>query len=313
MYPLELNIYSSDHLALRTKFPIKQIIKITECKSSKVKTFSLKKETSDGRIKERIIYNPFFDYKKVLRNVNKYLLNSAFLPPGVCGGVAGKTLKDMVQIHCGKEAIYTIDLKDFYPNISSCRIFKFFLNSNCSYEISKILTNLVTYNNQLPQGFPTSTMLANIVAFKLDLEHLAICKKFNLARTRWIDDIVFSGRLKDLEASVPKINCAAKYNGFELNKDKQIFYRRKNEPKIVGLLVNKHKPHIPKGIIEKVKEILIIAKLYGTQVAQTINEVAVGKKDFKASLVGKINNIAIYNPADAIELESLFNTINWVN
>lgn len=231
----------------------------------------------------------------------------------MCGGVVGKSLIDMVQVHCGKEAVYTIDLKDFYPSISSRRIFIFFLNSKCSPEIADILTKLVTYDDQLPQGFPTSTMLANLVAYKMDIEQLSICKKFSIIRTRWIDDIVFSGRIKILELAAPKCDCAVKHNGFKLNESKRNFSIRRNTPKVVGLSVNKHKPYIPEGVVGKIKEILITAKIHGPQVAQSINEVDIGKKDFKAHILGKINYIANYNRSDGIELEQLFKEINWLS
>ena len=94
---------------------------------------------------------------------------------------------------------------------------------NCSPEIAKFLTELMTYNNSLPQGFSTSPMLANIVCYKLDMEQLTICDSYCINRTRWIDDIVFSGRRKDLEKAAPKLITAVAKNGFVINKRKSSF------------------------------------------------------------------------------------------
>ena len=140
----------------------------------------------------------------------------------------------MVKVHCAKEATFKIDLKDFFPNIKSYRIYSLFLRFSCSKEIAKLLAEIVTFNGLLPQGFPTSPMIANLVANKLDIEQLSTCEKYSITRTRWIDDIVFSGRIKSLELTIPKLIYAISINHFNLNMDKEKFYRRKN--KILKLL-----------------------------------------------------------------------------
>lgn len=47
--------------------------------------------------------------------------------------------------------------------------------------------------NVLPQGAPTSPLLANAVCGKLDRKLLGLAKRFNLNYSRYADDITFSG------------------------------------------------------------------------------------------------------------------------
>lgn len=300
--PLELNIFKPEHLALQINFPLKTIYKILESKEKKVRNFKFIQHKQDGTLKERDIYSPCKDYKLLLRKINSNLLNKAKLPEGICGAVVGKSLIDMVKKHCGKEAFFQIDMKDFFPNINNKRIINFFLKSNCSDEVAKILTDLVIYKDFLPQGFPTSPMIANLIAYKLDKEQLNLCKKFSIYRTRWIDDIVFSGRINSLEQTIPKLITSVNKNNFDLNIIKSKVKRRKQKPEIVGLSVNKHNPYIPERIIEKVEEYIFVARKNGYKKLKELYPDEFRKKDVENSLIGKIRYIKTFNPLIADNL-----------
>ncbi len=46
--------------------------------------------------------------------------------------------------------------------------------------------------NQLPQGAPTSPILSNLVAYRLDRDLMTFAKTYRLRYTRYADDISFS-------------------------------------------------------------------------------------------------------------------------
>jgi len=307
VFPLKLNLFQKKHLALQIKFSTQRMESIIDNQLAYIRQFDIMTK----RNKKRLIIEPIAQYKKLLRNINKNLFNKAFLPKGICGGVVKKSLKEMVLIHCGKEAVYTVDLKDFYPNISIKRVIRFLSKANCSAEIAHLLAKLITFKGSLPQGFPTSTMMANLIAYQLDVEHLNICRKFNLARTRWVDDIVFSGRDKDLKLAISRINTAIKKNGFVINKKKANFTLRKNIPKIVGLVISNRKPRIPLEFIDKIREILLVAKTCGIEAARNINEISQEKKNISSSIWGKLKYIEQFNPRLAQELKGIYYSIDW--
>lgn len=313
--PLSIKIFDINHLSSRLNFPLAAIQRIIETKESQVAVFTVKIPKKGGSVKERKFFNPSPVYKALLKRINAQILDKAVLAPGVCGGIKGKTINDMVDKHCAKEAIYKIDLENFYPNITEDRIFKLFITLKTTPTVAAFFANLVTFDGILPQGFPTSTMIANIVASKLDWEHLNICRKAKLFRTRWIDDIAFSGRIRDLEQAVPAINTAVKHNGFKLNKDKCHLIRRsdKNAPSIIGLTVHKHKPYIPEKLIETIETVLIAAKeniktakyIYKTEFPTK------SKTDLELSIRGKIKYIARFNKIDGERLLAQFQEVDW--
>lgn len=290
---------------MRLNYPLSHILKIKENKSIKVRKFIIPKSSNPQKFRE--IVSPANDYKILLRHINKFLLQKAKLPRGVCGGIVNKKLIDMVKPHCGREAVYVVDLKDFYPTITKNRILKMFLNSSCSREIADLLSELVTFENRLPQGFPTSTMISNIVTFKLDIDHLNISQKYNLNRTRWIDDIVFSGGFKDIERARYYIDKSIAKNGFIVNVDKQKLRKRNQDPIAVGLSLNKHKPYVPNKIIEHLEFIINFGIEFGQKKASEVFRDEYRGKDLNKSLEGKINYIEEFNPIEAKRLSDALN------
>ena len=305
-----INLKCIKHLCFHLNFPIEKIKYYCKEKDKHAKELTLI-QMKDGKRKERIVYNPSTTYKILLRKINKNLLSKAILPSGVLGGLIGKKIDDMIKIHLGKEYVFSMDIKNFYPSIESGRIFNLFLNSGCTHEISGILTDLVTLHGSLPQGYPTSTMLANLAAVGLDKHHIEICKEHNLSRTRWIDDIIISGRTKDIEITSRKIIGAFKANKFNISNKKTKAAHRSENPTVLGLHVGKHKPKIPEVVISKIKDILLECKENGVRAVQNIYETdAFGRrKKLEPSLRGKIRYIERYNEQDGKELMELFNDV----
>lgn len=311
-HPLKLNLNSTKYLALNLGYPLTAIDYFRKNKSKNVKELKLR-QSKNGKFKERIVYNPSKGYKKLLRAINSKLLRKASFPDGVIGGLIGKSIDDMAGVHCQQEAVLSIDLKNFFPAIKSGRVVKFFRHSGCSPEIAGLLTDLVTLNGFLPQGFPTSPLMANLIAFGLDVQHIAESKKHNLHRTRWIDDIVFSGRAGNLIKGIKPLLGAVKFHGFQLNHNKTEYGVRSNSPIVVGLDVNGRNPRIPMVVIEKIRDILVECQQSGIAAVQAAYESdAFGrKKDLEKSLRGKIQHVSRYNKTDSDELNELFKSITW--
>lgn len=314
-YPLELNLWKIEHLEYALSgYRLDSLKYFINNKNKNVKKLT-KAQNRNGEIKTRIVYNASDGYKKLLKIINKRLLQNAKLPPGVVGGTIGKTIDDMAKVHCGKEALFVMDFKDFFPNIKSGMVFSFFKRAKCSNEIAGILTDLVTLNKSLPQGFPTSPMVANILAYDLDLEHMKLAKMYNLLRTRWIDDIVFSGRTVSIKEAAPYLVGFVKPSGFVIKNKKIHFAARKEKTVIVGLEVNRKALHVPLVHIHEVNRLLTKCKEEGVDSVQsTYDPEGEGKiKDLKSSLEGRIRFIGKYDSEIATSLLSQLNALEWVN
>lgn len=274
------------------------------------------KQVKNGCVtKVRQVYNPSPEYKKLLRAINKMLQRRVTPPRGVLGGVLGKCINDMAKAHCNHEAILSLDLKNFFPNITSGRVVKMFNRAGCSPEISGLLTDLLTLDGTLPQGFPTSPMIANLIAYGLDMQHLGQCDKSNITRTRWIDDIVFSGETVALKSNMRSLMGAIAHHGFKLNYRETAYKVRANHPIVTGLDVRGRTPHVPVAVIERVREILIECQCSGiaTVVAAYESDAFGKKKNVQSSMLGKIRHIEKYNKEIGLELMNIYKSIDWTD
>lgn len=122
--------------------------------------------------------------------------------------------------HVGHDWLINIDLKNFFHTVKLNRINDYFRSLGYEEEVVKTLTALCTYKSRLPQGAPTSPMLSNIIASKMDEMMLEYCKKRGIIYIRYADDLTFSA---DYDVEVPPIDDIYKIvylNGFNVNRMK---------------------------------------------------------------------------------------------
>jgi hypothetical protein len=143
--------------------------------------------------KLRVIDNPSEELKAVQSLINDRLLKTVQLPTYICGGVKGKSVLDNVRMHQNARVLMIIDIKGFFPSITNLHVFSVWRDSlGCSPLISGLLTQLTTFERHLPQGAPTSTLLANLVLHSCDGPIRAECERLGIAYSSWVDDLPFS-------------------------------------------------------------------------------------------------------------------------
>ena len=86
--------------------------------------------------------------------------------------------------------------------------------------ITKVLVDLCTHRNRLPQGAPTSPALSNLVAAKMDERLTALSLRRGLTYTRYADDLTFSGDSFNRNELIADIKHIAACDGFTLNAKK---------------------------------------------------------------------------------------------
>lgn len=144
--------------------------------------------------KWRHIDNPVGDLKDIQRRIDRHVLSKVSLPDSVNGSVRNRSTTDNARIHTRASRLVTIDLRDCFPSISHRHVYDALrAELGCSPEIASLLTRLTTVGGRLPQGAPTSPMLANLVLLPLydDLERMAAAR--GCAASYYIDDLAFSG------------------------------------------------------------------------------------------------------------------------
>lgn len=163
-----------------------------------------------------------------------------------------------------------LDLKDFFPSISSNKVYTVFSNLGYNRFAATILTNLCTLNGKLPQGSPSSPALSNLICISLDKRFIGLCEKHGIHYSRYADDMYFSCDNKDLLFRIFPFVCKIIENeGFILNKNKIQFQTPSNKKQITGITVCMNKNNdffelkAPKELKSKIREEIYICLISG--------------------------------------------------
>jgi RNA-directed DNA polymerase len=144
--------------------------------------------------KKRWIDHPVDPLKAIQSRIQERLLSPLILPDHLLGGVRGKTIVQNAQLHLGARWLVTIDIRNFFPSVKPAQVRDVFRRIlGCSPDVSYLLTGLATCRDRLPQGAPTSPLLANLVLSGFDGPIRAVCKENGICYSSWVDDLAFSG------------------------------------------------------------------------------------------------------------------------
>lgn len=214
-----------------------------------------KRKKSDGTF--RTLNVPNKALKLLQRKIVDHLLVKVPLPKCVHGGVPGKSVKRMALLHVGQQAVFKMDLDSFFPSVRPWAVRLMFLNLGIGENAAGVLTTLTTFNNELPQGAPTSTAVANIILGKIDRRLEKLCDKHGFRYTRWVDDLVFSGsmRLLDFRKLFRRV---IEEEGFRAKTEKTKTMLRDSRQEIVGLVVNV-KVNLPREKRESIRQEVLTA------------------------------------------------------
>lgn len=237
------------------------------------KSFSIKKK----RTGYREIFAPEKDLKRIQKQINFYLQAYYFCikPKEVHGFVINpgklKSNLNIVEnalLHTNKKHVLNIDLRDFFPSISSRQVIDLFSSPyfNFDQQLSTALTLLTTYRGRLPIGAPTSPVLSNFICLQLDYDIIDFCTANNLTYSRYADDLTFSSNTVISSDNLLDIINIIKKNNFSVN-DKKVRLKSSNRRQIVtGLTVNE-KVNVDRTFLKKSRAMLHDLKTNGLDIA----------------------------------------------
>jgi len=141
----------------------------------------------------RAIDRPVGKLKEVQKRVRKKFLANSPLDEGVRACVKGGSTYNNADVHCNQKNFVRVDVKNCYPSMTSTMAFRTFQSIGFGPKTASVLTKLSTRLGHLPQGAPTSDMIANLILRPVDHRVREICRDLDLERGRCMDDICVSG------------------------------------------------------------------------------------------------------------------------
>ena len=189
-------LLSAQSLAGRLGIPLSELRIIARNANSHYRELAL---FNREKSKVRYLRVPDEVLKEVQRRILKRILCKFSLPDGLHGGISGRSPRTNAENHLGRDLIVNLDVRDFFPNVDHRQVAEMFRRDFCcGRETRWLLTRLTTVDGQLPQGAPTSTMIANLLlATPVDAPIKRSAANLGAEYTRFVDDITFSGEGAD--------------------------------------------------------------------------------------------------------------------
>lgn len=275
----------------------------------------------------RRISKPVPKLINVQRKIKSFLLS--FYRPKPCshGFEINKSIKTNAEKHINCKLILNIDLKDFFGSINFGRVFGLLINKpfNFDKKSAALFAKLVSYNNSLPQGAPTSPVLSNMIARRMDTKLIKLASKTKSTYTRYVDDITFStthnffdsnivesGKFDDVVTSRVLTQTIID-EGFDINHKKTRLLNNYVRKEVTGITINEF-PNIRRRYINSIFGMIYSWKKYGYMQSQQayktkyLNlhpESEINENLYRSVIVGKIGHVAYVRGWDDVVVSKL--------
>ena len=287
-------LFTLAHVAYEAGVPYKflrSVVARTEAEEHYA-VFKIQKRSPSAVKQYRWIAAPHPQLLKVQRWINKWVLKKLPVSEAAFAYVEGGSAYKAACVHRNAKWLMKVDISSFFESILETRIYKVFLAAGyqplLSFELSRICTRIAnpemerafsingfakvknkgtehvikayaSYSlGHLPQGAPTSPMLANLVAKEIDDEIFALANRYGLRYSRYSDDIVLSSKVENFgkaQASkvIGKLYAILRRASFEPNMEKTKVSGPGSKMIVLGLLVDGDRPRLTAEFKDKLR------------------------------------------------------------
>lgn len=260
---------------------------------------------------KRGIQNPKPKLKTVQRLILGKILEHIPVGDHIGAYIPGRSCMDTATQHLKKSIIVSMDIKDFFPSVKRSMIRNFLKSLGYNHLTSSMLADLMTYKNFVPQGAPTSGLIANLVAnHKFDHKIIDGLKKLDPGwlYTRYSDDIDISHPKDQSREMVQKVVDLVveqtREAGFTVNDKKTKVEPRWRRQKVLGIVVNE-KPNLPRMEYDRLRCLIHNCVMHGfdTQYKRAGQSSANG---LKSHIRGKLSFLKQIDEAKSKKLKEKF-------
>lgn len=259
--------------------------------------------------------------RRLLRRVLRLVPNH----PLVHGFVPHRSALTAARVHQGNPVLLRADLAQFFASVHAGRVRGVFTALGYPPRVAAALTGLCTTRTptavlrvvpaaerarlrggHLPQGAPTSPVLANLVLHRMDRRLAGLAAAHGCVVTRYADDLALSGPADtDCGALVFALSRLVADEGFRLHPHKTTVARAHTRQQLLGLVVN-DRAGVSRRERDELRAVLHNCAVTGPQ-AQNHRQLP----DFRAHLEGRIAWAGAGHPARRDRLRRMLEAIEW--
>jgi RNA-directed DNA polymerase len=288
--------------------------------------FRIRKRPSEtGELRFRVIAVPDPSLLKMQRWITQEILSEANPHSASVAFSKGDTLLAAAEPHCGSRWLIKLDVRNFFESISEIAVYHVFHSLGyqplVAFELARLCTRLRTSEfphrrswwvqwwrwttilayqvwrpdngsrmGHLPQGAPTSPMLANLAMKGFDKVVSKIADQRGLIYTRYADDLTLSSKDENYSrdhcrGAIGEVYAAMGKFGLSPNAAKTKIVTPGARKIVLGLLVDGQKPRLMRSFRASMRQ-----HLYYLQHAK-VGPVAHAKNRGFTSVVGLKNHL----------------------
>jgi RNA-directed DNA polymerase len=277
-------IFETEHLSLLLGRTSSYLKSVTFSSDAHYRSFKIKKRSGGNRD----IDVPFPALLECQYWIYENILSKIKLNYCAHGFAKKKSIVTNAKIHLNQSELLKIDLEEFFPSISKNRIIAMFYRFGYPSEVAFSLASFCCLNECLPQGAPTSPVISNIIAMKLDNRILAFAKKFKLKYTRYADDLAISG--DQLPAKfIDYITKIIEDEGFKVNTSKTQLHKKKGKRILTGISIGTDKLKAPRDYKRKLFQEIHYINKFGLY--SHVTKKKIRNPYYLNSIIGKLNHV----------------------
>ena len=296
-------IFDFKHLSLLLSRKPAYLASVVNSNSNHYRNFKIPKRTGG----ERIITAPYPALLECQYWIYENILKTIKIHPTAQGFTFKKSIITNATIHLNQEQFLKIDIKDFFPSIKLNQVINVFKSLGYSNKVAFYLSAICCYNNELPQGAPTSPIISNIISKTLDKRLFSFAKKFSLKYTRYADDLAFSGE----EIPVKFLSYITKIIescGFFVNEKKTFLQQSKGKRILTGISIADKKIMVPREYKRKLKQEIHYINQYG--LISHVKKMKIKNPYYLLTLTGKLRFWLSVEPNNKFASEALAKFLN---
>lgn len=211
-------------------------------------SLNTEQEITSFEIGNRTVFKASEKLKSYLKFIDKVILRNLAHENGVVHSfIKGKSTLTAVKSHASSKYFFLTDIRNFYENIKTDDVYKILQRDRELLPITDIesyiphLSKVMTLQDSVPVGFPTSPQLSNAFLYEFDKALNSFCIEKSLTYTRYADDIIISGNnFNETKLLLPRVQELLSNHASPkmiLKESKTLLTKKGNKVKILGLII----------------------------------------------------------------------------
>lgn len=238
----DLPALAANHLGLSRH----DILLIARTAPDRYKVFKIPKRSGG----DRLIAQPARELKDLQYFLMGRIVSRLPVHPAATAYRTGLSIRDNALPHVQSSALLKMDLTNFFGSIRAldfvrhCEAHGMHLPSRDMEFCCQVLfwRQRKDAPMQLSIGAPSSPMVSNTIVYEMDSLIAAICMTYQVAYTRYADDMTFSSTepklLIDIRQSIPRILGKLRYPKLQVNHEKTMLVTKKYRRTVTGLVIS---------------------------------------------------------------------------